>query len=201
MGRKKKKKSRKGLIDYAECCFGKEENLVRSLANSLHQGPSDIFQNENITSGQFKTARDLAAWLGYLIPIHSVCLILCILHHISLMVKSSLLKNMLKEMLTLETRNIKIKDCDSAHSPCPPKAHFLFLLTWLFSPHSNILLSHTWCLPLNLPSSDDSLKALLVKEFEPEYETVCWCMRINCSLSLQRSCEVLLRGFHVQEGS
>lgn len=31
-----KKKSRKGLIDYAECCFGKEENLVRSLANSLH---------------------------------------------------------------------------------------------------------------------------------------------------------------------
>lgn len=139
--------------------------------------------------------------MGYLIPIHSVCLILCILHHISLMVKSSLLKNMLKEMLTLETRNIKIKDCDSAHSPCPPKAHFLFLLTWLFSPHSNILLSHTWCLPLNLPSSDDSLKALLVKEFEPEYETVCWCMRINCSLSLQRSCEVLLRGFHVQEGS
>lgn len=35
-GKKKKKKSRKGLIDYAECCFGKEENLVRSLANSLH---------------------------------------------------------------------------------------------------------------------------------------------------------------------
>ena len=38
-GREKKKntkKSRKGLIDYAECCFGKEENLIRSLANSLH---------------------------------------------------------------------------------------------------------------------------------------------------------------------
>lgn len=30
------KKSRKGLIDYAECCFGKGENLVRRLANSLH---------------------------------------------------------------------------------------------------------------------------------------------------------------------
>ena len=103
--------------------------------------------------------------------------------------------------VTLETRNIKIKDCDSAHSPCLLKAHFLFLLTWLFSPHSNILLSHTWCLPLNLPSSDDSLKALLVKEFGPEYETLCWCMRINCSLSLQRSCEVLLRSFHIQEGS
>ena len=101
----------------------------------------------------------------------------------------------------VETRNIKIKDCDSAHSPCPLKAHFLFLLTWLFSPHFNILLSHTWCLPLNLPSSDDSLKALLVKEFGPEYETLCWCMRINCFLSLQRSCEDLLRGFHVQEGS
>lgn len=34
--KKQEKKSRKGLIDYAECCFGKEENPVRSLANSLH---------------------------------------------------------------------------------------------------------------------------------------------------------------------
>lgn len=83
-----KKKSRKGLIDYAECCFGKEENLgveawqthfIRDLVTS---------SKENITSGQFTTARDPAAWLGHLLPIHSVCLILCILHHILSMVKS-----------------------------------------------------------------------------------------------------------------
>lgn len=38
-GKKKKrleKKSRKGLVNYAECHFGKGENLVRTLANSLH---------------------------------------------------------------------------------------------------------------------------------------------------------------------
>ena len=63
------------------------------------------FIRDLVTSSKMRTLhqvslkqQDLAAWLGYLIPIHSVCLILCILHHISLMVKRSLLKNMLKEM-------------------------------------------------------------------------------------------------------
>lgn len=59
------------------------------------------------------------------------------------MAKSLLLKICWKKCGLSEISSVKFGGCDSARSPCPLKAHFLFLLTRLFLPHSIIPLSHT----------------------------------------------------------